>query len=77
MARAEALGDGRQSPYEGAFRLWLEQQAALLRKRRFDELDLANLIEEIDAMARKDRTAIKSNLVVLLTYLLKHQLQAE
>jgi hypothetical protein len=35
------------------------------------------LIEEIEAMARKDRKAITSNLVVLLTHLLKHQFQPE
>ena len=55
--------------------LWLEQQAALLREGRFAELDLANLIEEIEAMARKDRKAVKNNLVVLLTHLFKHLFQ--
>ena len=77
MARAEALGADRQSLYERDFCLWLKQQAALLREGRFDELDLANLIEEIEAMARHDKKAIKSNLVVLLTHLLKHQFQPE
>ena len=66
-----------QSLYERDFCLWIEQQAALLREGRFDELDLANLIEEIEAMARKDEKAIKSNLVVLLTHLLKHEFQPE
>ena len=75
MARADPLADDRQSLYERDFCLWLEQQAALLRERRFDELDLANLVEEIEAMARRDKTAIKNNLVVLLTHLLKHQFQ--
>jgi len=77
VARAEALGDDRQSLYERDFCLWLEEQAALLREGRFNDLDLANLIEEIEAMARKDKKAIKSNLVVLLTHLLKHQLRPE
>ena len=76
MARAKALAED-QSLYERDFCLWLERQAALLREGRFDELDLANLIEEIEAMARKDKKAIKSNLVVLLTHLLKHQFQPE
>jgi hypothetical protein len=75
VARAKALADDRQSLYERDFCLWLEQQAALLRDGRFDELDLANLIEEIEAMARRDKKTIKSNLVVLLTHLLKHQFQ--
>jgi hypothetical protein len=77
VARAKALADDRQSLYERDFCLWLEQQAALLREGRFDELDVANLVEEIESMARKDKKAIKSNLVVLLTHLLKHQFQPE
>jgi Domain of unknown function DUF29 len=77
VARAEALTEDKKTLYERDFCLWLEQQAALLRAGRFDALDLANLIEEIEAMARKDQKAIKSNLVVLLTHLLKHQFQPE
>jgi hypothetical protein len=53
---------------ERDFCLWLEQQAALLREGRFGELDLANLTEEIEAMARNDKKAIKSNLIVLPTH---------
>jgi Domain of unknown function DUF29 len=74
LARAEALADD-QSLYERDFCLWLERQAELLREGRFDQLDLANLIEEVEAMARKDKKAVKSNLTVLLSHLLKHQLQ--
>ena len=77
MARAEALSDNRQSLYERDFCLWLEQQAALLRDGHFRELDIANLVEEIEDMGRSARKAIKSNLVVVLTHLLKHQFQPE
>ena len=77
MARAESVADDRLSLYEHDFCLWLEQQAALLREGRFGELDLAHLVEEIEAMARKDKKAIKSNLVVLLSHLLKFQFQPE
>jgi hypothetical protein len=76
VARAKAWTED-QSLYEHDFCRWLERQAALLRAGRFDELDLANLIEEIEAMARKDQKAIKSNLVVVLTHLLEHQFQPE
>ena len=75
MARAKPVSAERQSLYERDLSLWIEQQAALLREGRFDELDLANLIEEIEAMARRDRKAVRNNLVVLLTHLLKHQFQ--
>jgi hypothetical protein len=77
MARAEPVTEERESLYERDFCLWLEQQAALLREGRFDELDVANLVEEIESMGRKDKKAIKSHLVVLLTHLLKHQFQPE
>jgi Domain of unknown function DUF29 len=75
MARADAMTEGRQSLYERDFYLWLEQQAALLREGRLDELDVANLLEEIESMGRKDKKAIKSNLVVVLLHLLKYQFQ--
>ena len=75
MARARPTNDQLEPLYERDFCLWLEQQAALLREGRFAELDLDNLIEEIEGMARRDKKAVKNNLVVLLTHLLKHQFQ--
>jgi Domain of unknown function DUF29 len=77
MARADPVAEDRRSLYERDFSLWLEQQAALLREGRLDQLDVVNLLEEIEAMGRKDRRAIKSNLVVLLAHLLKHQFQPD
>jgi Domain of unknown function DUF29 len=75
MARARPTTKEPQSLYERDLCLWLERQAALLRKGRFAELDLDNLIEEIEAMTRRDKKAVKNNLVVLLTHLLKHEFQ--
>jgi hypothetical protein len=75
MARARPTTDEPDSLYERDLCLWLEQQAALLREGSFAELDLDNLIEEIEGMARRDKKAVKNNLVVLLTHLLKHQFQ--
>ena len=75
MAHAEPLATERTSLYERDFVLWLEQQAVLLRERRFDDLDVANLVEEIESMGRSEKRAIKSNLVVVLLHLLKHQFQ--
>jgi hypothetical protein len=75
MARARPTTEEPQGLYERDFCLWLEQQAALLREGRFAELDLANLVEEIEALARKDKKAVKNDLIVLLTHLLKHRFQ--
>jgi hypothetical protein len=77
VARAQALAEQQKSLYERDFCLWLEQQSALLREGRLSELDVANLLEEIESMGRKDRKAIKSNLAVVLSHLLKYQFQPE
>jgi hypothetical protein len=63
--------------YEQDFNLWLERQATLLRERRFDELDVDNLLEEVESIGRSERRAIESNLEVILIHLLKYQLQPE
>jgi hypothetical protein len=75
MARAKAKPDDK-SLYERDFNLWVDEQIALLEASAFERLDLANLIEEIADMARSQRKAIRSDLVVLLTHLLKWQHQS-
>jgi hypothetical protein len=75
MARADPVTEARSSLYERDFCLWLEQQADLLREGRLRELDVANLLDEIESMGRKDKKSIKSNLVIVLLHLLKHEFQ--
>jgi hypothetical protein len=57
--------------YEEDFPLWAERQAALLRARRFDELDLENLIEEVEDLSRRERKAIESYVETILEHFLK------
>ncbi len=57
--------------YESDFALWAESQAAALRERRFDDLDVPNLAEEVDGLARRDRRELRSRLTVLAAHLLK------
>ena len=59
------------SLYEEDFTLWAERQGALLRARRFDELDLDNLVEEVEALARNDRREVESRAELILIHLLK------
>jgi hypothetical protein len=66
---------GESSLYEGDFALWLERQAKLLRERRFDELDVENLVEEVEDIGRSRRRAVESNLRITLIHLLKYQFQ--
>ena len=48
--------------YEGDFYLWCFDQAELLRLRRFSELDLPNLIEELQSMGREQRYQARGKL---------------
>jgi Domain of unknown function DUF29 len=65
------------SLYEEDFFLWLETTAQLLKEGKLNELDIANLLEEIEGMARNEKRSISSNLEVLLMHLLKYEYQPE
>jgi len=54
---------------------WTQQQISLLRSRRFNEIDLENLIEEVESMGNSELRELESRLTVLLMHLLKWQYQ--
>lgn len=59
--------------YDEDFYVWTERQAELLRARRFDDLDLDNLIDEVEALGRSEKNAVLSNAGVVIEHLLKLQ----
>jgi Domain of unknown function DUF29 len=59
--------------YEDDFALWAERQAMFLRAGRFDALDLENLIEEVEDLARRERDTVESYVETVLEHLLKLQ----
>jgi hypothetical protein len=59
--------------YEEDFYVWTERQAALLRARRFDDLDVENLIEEVEDLGGAKRSAVLNNARVVVEHLLKLQ----
>jgi hypothetical protein len=61
--------------YETDFYAWARQQARLLRERRWDDLDLANLVEEVEDVARSNKKEIRSRLEVLVMHLLEYKYQ--
>jgi hypothetical protein len=63
--------------YKADFVRWIETTAAQLRAQKYDRVDWANLIEEIEDMSRRERKSLKSNMVVILLHLLKWQYQPE
>lgn len=63
--------------YEADFVRWIETTAAQLRAQNYASIDWENLIEEIEDRSRRERKALKSNLIMLLLHLLKWQYQPE
>jgi hypothetical protein len=61
--------------YDEDFVGWLEDQARRARRGEADELDLENIAEEFEGMARSDRREIRNRLIVLLIHLLKYSAQ--
>jgi Domain of unknown function DUF29 len=59
--------------YDEDFYVWTEAQAALLRERRFEALDLANLIEEVEGLGDAKKSAVLNNASVIIEHLLKLQ----
>ena len=55
---------------------WAYRQADYLRTGRFHLLDLPNVIDEIETVARNEVRSLRSNLVVTLTHMLKWDHQA-
>jgi hypothetical protein len=63
------------SLYERDFFTWTQEQARLLRERRFDDLDLDNLVDEVESVGSSEKHEIRRRLKVLLTHLLKWKFQ--
>ncbi len=63
------------SLYEGDFYNWTQEQARLLRERRFDDLDLENLVDEVESVGSSEKREIRNRLVVLIGNLLKWKFQ--
>jgi len=66
----------RNAPaYEEDFVAWLEDQAQRARRREIEGLDLENIAEELEGLARSDRREIRNRLTVLLIHLVKYKFQ--
>lgn len=63
--------------YSDDFSSWINQTAQLLRERRWDEIDVLNLIAEVEDLGKSERRGIASQLTRLLLHLLKWQYQPQ
>ncbi len=78
----EGMKPGVLSPsakdlYDQDFFEWTVRNAELLRARRFDEADVDRIAEELEDMGKREKNELASRLRVLLTHLLKWQIQTE
>lgn len=62
----------RPATYDADFYAWSFAQADLVRMRRFSELDLTNLVEEIEDMGNEVRFKLELSYRLLISHLLKH-----
>jgi len=63
--------------YDTDLYAWTRAQAELLRARRFDELDLENLAEEIESVGSSDRREMRNRLARIIQHFLKFEYQPE
>jgi hypothetical protein len=63
--------------YETDLHEWTVTQAAALRARAANEIDWANIADEIESMGRRERRELGSRLEVLLVHLIKWRHQPE
>ena len=63
--------------YHQDFYLWIQATTKLLQEAKFSQLDLENLIEEMQAMGRREKRELRSRLIILLMHLLKWKYQPQ
>lgn len=62
--------------YEKDFYAWTQEQAKLLLEGKWDGLDVANLVEEIESLGKQQCQELRNRLGVLLGHLLKWEFQS-
>ena len=65
------INNSQETLYKQDYYQWLIQTAELLKEKKFTQLDLENLIEEIESLGKSEKRAISSNLIIVLLHLLK------
>lgn len=71
----QAEAPAKNSLYDTDFYVWTQEQARFLLDRRWQDLDLENLVEEIESVGRSNKREIESRLTVLIAHLLKWKYQ--
>ena len=65
------------SLYDEDFALWVEQQVGLIKAGDAAALDVANLVEELEGLTKRDVRALGSQLQRIMLHMLKQRYQPE
>jgi hypothetical protein len=77
MSKAALSPSQGHELYETDLYLWTQDQAALLRAGRRQDVDWHHLAEEIESLGGSQKSEIRNRLAVLLQHLLKWEFQPE
>jgi hypothetical protein len=65
------------STYERDFFVWTQETARAIAEERWNDIDRAALIDEVESLGKRDRREVGSRLSVILLHMLKLQYQPE
>ena len=75
--RRSGAKSGRTADYDKDVILWSEEQARMLRARRFADLDIEHLADEIEDVGKSEKRELASRMAVLLAHLLKWESRSD
>jgi hypothetical protein len=63
--------------YDQDYAYWAEEMAEKLQQRKFNELDIENLVEEIKDLSKRERDKLLSSIRLIIHHLLKWDYQPQ
>lgn len=63
--------------YDSDVVAWAREQAALLRERKFSQLDIEHIADEVEDVGKSEQRELASRMAVLIAHLLKWRAQPE
>jgi hypothetical protein len=67
----------KQSVYDRDFFVWTQETARAIAEGRWDDIDRAALIDEVESLGKRDRREVESRLGVIVLHMLKIKYQPE
>ena len=75
--RDPQIGTRNRPTADSDFAAWIYDQVAALREGRFSDLDIDDLTDEVESLAKRDFRKLRSYLRVIITHMLKWDWQPE